>query len=300
LMVSMKCYHRMCTSCIDRIFTLGPAKCPIPLCNTTLRAHEFKVQTFGDLGVEREVGIRRSISGFLNKREEDFASLREYNDYLEFKEDITFNLFNDIELAETNRKILKWKRDNEDVIVANEERGEWEREESGKREEDERKAKEDRRKQLEKEQQDEEQAKEEEKRRVLGELESGTASTSKIIAQSKANALKRSSMRTSAQPPSTSSHTFSSLSKAKTAEPDPFSSSDRTRWDSYDALFTLEKGYHDELTEKLAKAPIVQTGGWDVQEHWERAVRSSVMGLWMKPREDLNRAAKVDPVTLEL
>lgn len=76
LLVS-SCYHKMyvqscrvqpfnnhlfrrCESCIDRLFTLGPAPCPI--CTKVLRKLAFTPQTFEDLGVEKEVAIRRRIA----------------------------------------------------------------------------------------------------------------------------------------------------------------------------------------------------------------------------------------------
>jgi CDK-activating kinase assembly factor MAT1 len=79
LLVS-SCYHKMCVckpsftnppnsnkieisrceSCIDRLFTLGPAPCPI--CNKILRKLAFTPQTFEDLGVEKEVAIRRRVA----------------------------------------------------------------------------------------------------------------------------------------------------------------------------------------------------------------------------------------------
>ena len=49
-----------CESCIDRLFTLGPAPCPI--CNKTLRKLAFMPQTFEDLGVEKEVAVRRRLA----------------------------------------------------------------------------------------------------------------------------------------------------------------------------------------------------------------------------------------------
>lgn len=51
--------HR-CESCIDRLFTLGPAPCPI--CAKILRKLAFTPQTFEDLGVEKEVAIRRRMA----------------------------------------------------------------------------------------------------------------------------------------------------------------------------------------------------------------------------------------------
>lgn len=79
--------HRRCESCIDRLFTLGPAPCPI--CQTTLRKLAFIPQTFEDLTVEKEVAVRRRMAKEFNKRREDFIDLRSYNDYLEEVEDIS-------------------------------------------------------------------------------------------------------------------------------------------------------------------------------------------------------------------
>ena len=76
LLVS-SCYHKMsvvhalwlsktqwiinrCESCIDRLFTLGPAPCPI--CSKVLRKLAFAPQTFEDLAVEKEIVIRRRIA----------------------------------------------------------------------------------------------------------------------------------------------------------------------------------------------------------------------------------------------
>lgn len=54
-----------------------------------------------------------------NKREEDFDTLREYNDYLEEVENIIYNLCNDIDIVQTNQKIEQFKRENREVIARN-------------------------------------------------------------------------------------------------------------------------------------------------------------------------------------
>lgn len=54
------CYHRLCETCINRIFTHGSAPCPI--CATILRKGNFVVATFGDLVVEKELRIRKIVS----------------------------------------------------------------------------------------------------------------------------------------------------------------------------------------------------------------------------------------------
>jgi len=47
---------------VDRIFTSGPAKCPVFGCNKTLRKARFKKQTFENIAVEREVDVRKRVS----------------------------------------------------------------------------------------------------------------------------------------------------------------------------------------------------------------------------------------------
>lgn len=54
------CYHKMCESCIDRLFTLGPEPCP--QCGRILRKVNFAHQTFEDLKVEKEVAVRRRMA----------------------------------------------------------------------------------------------------------------------------------------------------------------------------------------------------------------------------------------------
>ena len=49
-----------CESCIDRLYTLGPAPCPI--CGKTLKKMTFIPQTFEDLAVEKEVSVRRKLA----------------------------------------------------------------------------------------------------------------------------------------------------------------------------------------------------------------------------------------------
>ena len=61
-LVNPECYHKMCESCVDRIFSQGPAPCPIAGCARTLRKQRFRRQTFEDLQIEREVDIRRRVA----------------------------------------------------------------------------------------------------------------------------------------------------------------------------------------------------------------------------------------------
>lgn len=69
--------------------------------------------------VEKEVDIRKRVLRDFNKKEEDFATLREYNDYLEEVESIIFNLCNNIDIVNTNKKIEQYKKENKEIIMKN-------------------------------------------------------------------------------------------------------------------------------------------------------------------------------------
>ncbi|KAI8319187.1 CDK-activating kinase assembly factor [Martensiomyces pterosporus] len=111
------CYHKMCESCVERLFSMGPAPCPV--CQQILRKSNFYQQIFEDLTVEKEVRIRKRVAMTFNKRQEDFRSLAAYNDYLEMVEDITFNLLNDLDIRETEERIKQYKRENAELISRN-------------------------------------------------------------------------------------------------------------------------------------------------------------------------------------
>lgn len=114
------CFHIMCNKCVDRLFSLDPAPCPT--CGQTLRKVDFYQQTFEDLEVEKEVRIRKKLARSYNLLEDDFKTLKEYDEYLEELEDVTFNLVNDIDVEETNARIELHKKKFAENIKRNIER----------------------------------------------------------------------------------------------------------------------------------------------------------------------------------
>ncbi|KAF2728413.1 CDK-activating kinase assembly factor [Polyplosphaeria fusca] len=108
-LVNPECYHKMCESCVERIFSHGPAPCPIAGCKRTLRRPKFRRQTFEDLKVEREVDIRRRVAKAFNKVEQDFETLRDFNDYLEVVEETTWNLILKIDVETTERRLRQFE-----------------------------------------------------------------------------------------------------------------------------------------------------------------------------------------------
>lgn len=85
----------------------------------SLKRSNFRLQLFEDASVEKEVDIRKRILKDYNKKEEDFETLQEFNDYLEEVETIIFNLSNNIDIAETTRRIEQYKRENKEIIMKN-------------------------------------------------------------------------------------------------------------------------------------------------------------------------------------
>ncbi|KAJ5996282.1 hypothetical protein N7499_007402 [Penicillium canescens] len=118
-LINPECYHKMCESCVDRIFSGGPSSCPVAGCRKTLRKNKFRKQTFEDIGVEREVDIRRRVMQILNRREEEFDSKRAFDDFLEQREEIIMNLVTRIDVAKTESQLQKYAAENMQSIRTN-------------------------------------------------------------------------------------------------------------------------------------------------------------------------------------
>ncbi|XP_045306792.1 CDK-activating kinase assembly factor MAT1 [Leopardus geoffroyi] len=205
LMVNV-CGHTLCESCVDLLFMRGAGNCPE--CGTPLRKSNFRVQLFEDPTVDKEVEIRKKSAKnvniivwiykedftnyfiFLilyryNKREEDFPSLREYNDFLEEVEEIVFNLTNNVDLDNTKKKMEMYQKENKDVIQKNKLKLTREQEELEEALEVERQENEQRRLFIQKEEQLQQILKRKNKQAFLDELESSDLPVALLLAQHK-------------------------------------------------------------------------------------------------------------------
>ncbi|KAI1819169.1 CDK-activating kinase assembly factor MAT1-domain-containing protein [Xylaria intraflava] len=124
-LINPECYHPMCSNCVTNIFKAGPAQCPYATCTKTLRHKGFRSAFFGDLTVEREVDIRRRVAAAYNNVEDDFETLRDYNNYLQDVEDLTFDLISggDEERSAAEKKLLHREQEFRDEIERNKRRG---------------------------------------------------------------------------------------------------------------------------------------------------------------------------------
>lgn len=111
------CYHRVCSTCVERLFAHGSAPCPV--CGTLLRRSNFVIPSFEDLYVERECRIRLRLAEIFNRREEDFETLRDYNDYLEEVEGIVWRLVEERDVQKTNEQLEAYRQQNLDLIMRN-------------------------------------------------------------------------------------------------------------------------------------------------------------------------------------
>ncbi|XP_047193505.1 CDK-activating kinase assembly factor MAT1 isoform X1 [Scophthalmus maximus] len=129
LMVNV-CGHTLCENCVEMLFVRGSGNCV--QCDTPLRKSNFRVQLFEDPTVDKEVEIRKKVLKIYNKRDFDFSSLREYNDYLEQVEDIgrgtdwgrppeteVYNLTNNLDVENTKLKMEQYQREHRDLIQKN-------------------------------------------------------------------------------------------------------------------------------------------------------------------------------------
>eukprot|EP00271_Cylindrocystis_brebissonii_P005220 TRINITY_DN17179_c0_g2_i1.p1 TRINITY_DN17179_c0_g2~~TRINITY_DN17179_c0_g2_i1.p1 ORF type:complete len:193 (+),score=43.57 TRINITY_DN17179_c0_g2_i1:353-931(+) len=80
-------------------------------------------------GASKELAVRRKILRIYNKQQQDFPSLRAYNDYLEEIEDIIFNLAEGQDVPATEAKVKAYEDENrEHIIIVNARRVEERRE----------------------------------------------------------------------------------------------------------------------------------------------------------------------------
>ncbi|XP_072127509.1 CDK-activating kinase assembly factor MAT1 isoform X1 [Mobula birostris] len=186
LMVNV-CGHTLCESCVELLFIRGSGNCQE--CGTALRKNNFRVQLFEDPTVDKEVEIRKKVLKIYNKREEDFQTLKEYNDFLEEIEDIVNNLTNNMDVENTKRKMEQYQKDNKDIIYRNKLKLSREQEDLEETLELERQENERRRMLLLREEQMQQLAKKKNKQALIDDLESSQLPASMLLAQHKDRAV---------------------------------------------------------------------------------------------------------------
>ncbi|KAI3415747.1 hypothetical protein GPALN_005331 [Globodera pallida] len=119
VMMLNECCHPLCQNCVENLFARNVAPCPYEGCGKMLKRSGFWVQQFDDPRVERENFVRKRLSKIFNLQEDDFTTLREFNDYLERVEDIVFRLVNELKVEETEQEMHTFKEEFAEAIERN-------------------------------------------------------------------------------------------------------------------------------------------------------------------------------------
>ncbi|KZT57462.1 CDK-activating kinase assembly factor [Calocera cornea HHB12733] len=283
------CYHKMCESCIDRLFTLGPAPCPI--CGKILRKSGFVAQTFEDLDVEKEVSVRRRIAREFNKKVEDFPDRKSYDDYLEEVEDITFNLINGVDLPQTEARIAAFRAANAALIEANIQRDSVAAAEQAAAEEEDKRFRAEQARMAAREEEDERTERERERRAVIEGLERGEDAEG-VLRRTRAEAERRTRRAQELAAQQQLARASALTAFARPAKKDVIPDEPHIAY--LDDLlsgaerYMLKPSYDDPVSD--AARPELKSrwtiGGYRQAESWQRAVSCAVMGLGLGTVED--------------
>jgi CDK-activating kinase assembly factor MAT1 len=282
-LINAECYHTMCTSCVDRLFTSGPAPCPVAGCHKTLRKRGFHAAFFGDLNIEREVDVRKRVGAVFNRRQEDFETLRDWNNYLEGIEDLVFRLTegNPHEKREAEMALKDYAEMNRLEIEENE-RTEREEEEMGRRaqaqaDERARRRREEARKREEEERRDLERTKREaieNLARSEGNAEEITRRAEELILE-KTEKMKRDHLEEEKRDKGIVLRGLKKRKPVEREEPyDPFGGLDLTP-----ARYVLQRHYKNEWLKPAESDPRHMVGGYSVEEYYARTMFEAFSGL---------------------
>ena len=322
-----------CESCIDRLYTLGPAPCPV--CGKTLKKMTFIPQTFEDLVVEKEVSIRRKLAKeyvlFVHLMRRAHLSLgpgstsvektfrifapttityrkwkisvrvtpssiystpfflrRSKNSYCR-RTRKAFNLINDIDVAETQARIAAHHKENAAFIELNQQREEAYAQALKEQEEAERRERQLRAEELRRAEEEERDAREGERRALIDNLENSDADAARLVAQARAEALKRAAARTAAAQQAVFAQQQEAMrlraAQSAVVVPDQPHVPLLDNYYAYEDLYGLRSSYFDPASDAVRRdrEGAMRAGGYRIEEAWERALRYAVAGLDIVP-----------------
>lgn len=285
------CYHKMCETCVLQRFDAGPAPCPV--CQRILRKAEFYQQIFEDLTVENEVRIRKRMAMIYNKRQEDFKTLKDYNDYLEMVEELTLKLLDDTETDETDYVIEKYRRDNAASIEKNQSK--FQREEKLQRmiSEQEQLQRQKMRSEYRKQLEDEQREKNEAKDSVINALANSDRDANDIVQKSKMIRLKKSSLSNKKQQHKANLNIEALLNAVGADDGDFMEDDDEEEEEDsgpFDPFDSPYQPFHVELRDKYDDPnPAFRQGnnlaaaGVSREMHQRYVIEGAMAGLFVKP-----------------
>lgn len=281
----------------------------MPYCGKTLRKKGFHKAFFADLKVEREVDIRKRVGSVFNRRQDDFETLLDWNNYLEEVEGLVFELVegNAEVRRQAEEKLRKYREGNERDIEANRRAGMEEVEAEKMRERMERAALRERRLKAVREEEDGKAELDRERREVLERLANSNEDPEKIKMQAQKVILKKSSARRALQEPASVSSlgdglggglSFRGLKQKKAVEKekpyDPFGGIDYTP-----SRFVLQKDYNHEPLYHAKNDLKHTSGGYSLKEYYSRTLFEAFSGLGVFIEEEVAKrdmsVGKVSP-----
>jgi CDK-activating kinase assembly factor MAT1 len=287
-LINPECYHKMCSTCVDRIFTSGPASCPVPYCGRTLRKKGFHKAFFSDLKVERECDVRKRVGSVFNRREDEFVGLREWNDYLEEVEGLVFDICygEKAERESAERRVLEYKRSNVEDIEENRVSALQDQELQRRRELQEKEAVRARRAKAIQEEMEERQSRDQLSRDVLERLANTDEDATTITQNAQKVILKRASGRRNfneTTEPNGSAASGGGLTirglkkkekKVEEAAYDPFGGVDLTP-----SRYVLQDDYESEWLASAKRDERHMAGGYSLHEYYTRTMFEAFSGL---------------------
>jgi CDK-activating kinase assembly factor MAT1 len=141
------------------------------------------------------------------------------------------------------------------------------------------------------EEEEEREEREKGRREIIDRLETSDKNAAKVIAQSRAKAIKRSSAKSVAAVTQSHAHLLRSRAAQSTDVPDVPHVPLQDNWYAYEDLYVVKESYHDpaSMAVREDREGIMRAGGYRVEEAWERALRSAVAGLYLPPLVGLDQ-----------
>jgi CDK-activating kinase assembly factor MAT1 len=184
-------------------------------------------------------------------------------------------------------RILAYRKENASLIELNQQREEAYAHALKEQEEAERRERHMRAEEIRRAEEEERDAREGERRALIDNLAAhGDADPARLVAQARAEALKRAAARTAAAHQAVAqmerpAHALRSRAALGAVVPDvphvPLTDS----YDAYEDMYSVRDSYFDLASEAVRrdKEGVMRAGGYRIEEAWERALRCAVAGL---------------------
>jgi predicted RNA-binding Zn-ribbon protein involved in translation (DUF1610 family) len=116
--VNLTCGHKFCDMCLDHELN-RKRQFACPKCRAMVTREKLSRKSLDENEVERDFRIRRRICSIFNKAEDQFASLDDFKDYEELREDIIYNLVHEIDVQATEQRVKAYEAENLVLITTN-------------------------------------------------------------------------------------------------------------------------------------------------------------------------------------